>query len=323
MGIELKTARLKLTLIYIIIFLCIVSMSFLVSLTTHRSEVQKFRMNDDAVERTLHRMENRFQNLEYNFRNRTLIFDLVLLIPSAFVAYFLSGATLKPIEKSLKQKEEFAGDVSHELRTPVQNIKLEVENIKALKNASKNDYANFISSVEEEADRIQSITDSLLTLVRIDKSKTQNEKFKAKEIIDSCIEGKRYSAKEQGLTIVDSILDNFVIEGSKDQIQTSLSIILDNAIKYSNPKSKIIISSKIKDKNKIISVLNQGIGVKKENLGKIFESFYREDNTVTRKVQGSGIGLSLVKKIAEKNNFIVDLKSREGRGTEVTLTWSS
>lgn len=323
MSIEFKTARLKLTLVYILILLGIMFLTSFVSVSTQRSEVMRFRMEDGLQERQFRRAEKRFENLERGFQNRILMLNLFLLLPSAALAYFLSGLTLKPIENSLKQKDEFAGDVSHELRTPIQNIKLEIENIQAIKRPTPKDHGKFIKSVGEEADRIQGITESLLTMVRVDNSKVKSSTLKVKGLLEKSIENKRHLLINNRIKLITRISKNFTVYVVKEQLSTALSIILDNAIKYSPPKSSVLISAEINKTFKTIKIKDAGIGIKEENVDRVFESFFREDNITTRKVTGSGIGLHLVKKIAAKNNFSVNIKSRVGKGTEVSLVWKT
>lgn len=325
MRIEFKTARIKLTLIYISVFLAIVLLSFFVSIETHRSEVARFRI-DEEVElleiRPMRRMENRFEGLEYRFRNRVLLFNLVLLIPSGLFAYWLSGLTLDPIEKTLEQKEAFAGDVSHELRTPLQNIRLEIENIGAQKKPSVSDYNKSLRSIEEESIRIESITESLLSMVRLDKTSVPKETVQIKSLVSSVVKSNQNLSNSKKIKITESYKSNFSLNVVRQQLITAVSIVLENALKYSNVNSRVEITTYIKDSKKALSIKDFGVGIKQDNIHKVFESFYREDNPVTRKVQGSGIGLSLVKKIAEKNGFNVKINSESGKGTEILFIWS-
>lgn len=324
MRVELKTARLKITLLYVVIISLFLFITLSISLNVNTQELKRFKQgpnNPKALEMQK-RVGAGLEQFQIRFRNRLVIFNIVLLVPSLFIAYYFSGVTLRPIEETLKQKEEFAGDVSHELRTPLQNIRLEIENIIAHKNPVAKDYKKSLKSIEEESIRIESITESLLSMVRLDKTSVQKENIKIKSAVYSAIKLNENLSYAKSIKIIEAFKSNFFVNAERQQLTTAISIVLENSLKYSKNKSQVEITSYIKDTRKILSIKDFGVGIQKENFTKVFESFYREDNKVTRKVQGSGIGLSLVKKIAEKNNFNVEIKSNPGKGTKILFIWS-
>jgi two-component system phosphate regulon sensor histidine kinase PhoR len=95
--------------------------------------------------------------------------------------------------------------------------------------------------------------------------------------------------------------------------------LLDNAIKYSGEARKVMISSSVKDRTLVIAVKDFGIGIKKEEMNKVFERFYRGGDELTRSVKGSGLGLTLVKKIVEAHHGKVHVESEPGQGSTFSI----
>ena len=227
---------------------------------------------------------------------------LILILPTSIMAYAFATKTLKPIEESNSLKEEFANEAAHELKTPIANIKMELENIKYENTIPA--YKDFAESIREEADRMQKTINSLMGLVTAQGKKLSIEKVQVDKVILDVISKFKKQLKEKSIkTKVTG--KNLQLDLNRDSLYNILSIFLDNAIKYS-PKNSTITFNKY---SKSICVGDEGVGIKNENLSNVYKRFFRETNDAVKKNSGSGLGLALAKKIANKNNFKLSVKN--------------
>lgn len=150
---------------------------------------------------------------------------------------------------------------------------------------------------------MSTLINEMLSLANLDANKKKGEvtKFELSKILSDALLVFEVVIFEKGLVLEENINDNIFINGEKDQIKKLISILMDNAIKYTNKNGKIMVSLNIEKNKARLEVKNTGEGIEKEHLEKIFERFYRVDNSRDRGTGGYGLGLSIAKAIVEEH----------------------
>ena len=233
---------------------------------------------------------------------------------------------LKPKDnkKSEEIKTDFIADASHELRTPLTVIKNTTELLKNIDD--KKTKNKFLNIANKQINNMTKLLDKLIELSRIENAvKVKNSSVTdiRKVIADSINQRKQIiTANNQILTCTKSKKVSILAEES--DVSTIINNIIDNAIKYSGKNSKInIAASIIKNKNNkemvLVKIQDNGIGIEKKHLPKIKDRFYRVDKARSKSSNSSGLGLSIVKSLLDKNNGKFDIFSIFGKGTEVCL----
>ena len=244
-----------------------------------------------------------------------LVIEGILLLISGVLSYFLSGKTLRPIEEKNKRQREFLSDVSHELKNPLSALKTSLEISAQQKDWKHGEVQEVFSDLKSEIDRLIHTTEDLLFL---EKKNFHSEKTKIflPEIIEKI--QKRFTGLLQKKNIeYISHIENFSGSADEKELEKVIANIVHNAIKFSPPNSKIIVSLTEKGK---FSVQDFGVGIAKKDLSHIFERFYKvDDSRVFTEENGSGLGLSLVKKICDANKWKISVNSEEKKGTIVVI----
>ena len=228
---------------------------------------------------------------------------LLSLIILFMISVYFTNKAIEPLEESFKKQKQFIADASHELRTPLTVIKTNISILKENKQESIKSQERWISYIECQANRMYFLVNEMLSLANIDSNikKVNLSKISLTDILKNCLLVFEVVIFEKGLLLEEYIDDDIYINGEKEQIKKLISILIDNAIKYTNSNGKIIIFLKNeKNKAKLI-VKNTGEGIKNENLEKIFERFYRIDDSRNSKSGGYGLGLAIARAISEEH----------------------
>ena len=218
-------------------------------------------------------------------------------------------------------RKQFVADVSHELQTPITTIKGFSETL--LENEVEPELEkNFLNRISSEANRMSHLVKDLLTLSRYDTAKVKLEKkeFDLGELVKYIFEGLKFEMDKKNQTGECFVTaDVPLVYADKSGIERVIINILTNAIKYTNDGGTIKVYVGFVYNDAYIKIIDNGIGMSKEDLDKIFERFYRVDKARTREMGGTGLGLSIAKEILDKNDCIIDIKSELGKGTEVVI----
>lgn len=225
------------------------------------------------------------------------------------------------LEKSINKIRQFSGDVSHELRTPLTIIRGEIE-VLLRKDRPKEEYVTTLNSVLEESHRMEKLIDGLLFLSRVeamDRSKSR-ETVDLDEVLNAVIKFRSPSASNKNISI-DAKIKPVQFRGNRELLERMTANILDNAIRYSNPGNHIEIELE-KDKNMAkLQIHDSGIGIPEKSLPLIFDRFYVVDPSRSKETGGAGLGLSIVKWIAEYHNAEIAVDSKVDHGTNFTVTF--
>jgi signal transduction histidine kinase len=266
------------------------------------------------------------QNDILGYFTTVLIVSLVLGVSlSIIIGYFLSSRSLVPIKKSIEQQEKFLADASHELRTPIAVVQTNLEVVKSNSDESMETQMDWIENAYEETQRMQKIVNDLLFLARADAGEIliDNEPVDLTYLTKDIAEKLLPLAAKKDIFIYHNIDEELEITGDYGRIQQLFVILVDNAIKYSQPKSDIYITGKQKNGQIQISVIDHGIGMSKEEAKNAFSRFYRADKARSREMGGTGLGLSIAKWIVSEHSGNIRILSEKGTGTTVEVTFSN
>jgi two-component system, OmpR family, sensor histidine kinase CiaH len=230
--------------------------------------------------------------------------------------YFLAGRTLRPISLMMDEQSQFISDASHELRTPIATLRAEMEQSLLEKNISDQQARKLILSNLEELGTLQGLSNSLLKLAQIhtiNNGKGSTESISLLEVIKVACNKVTLLAKKKNINIVMKVPE-VIVNGSKSSLTEVFVILFDNAIKYSPENSKITVTSQDLPHRIKILVSDQGMGISKEDLLRIFERFFRADKSRSL-VEGYGLGLSIAKKVIESHKGSIRVASKIGKGS--------
>ncbi len=240
----------------------------------------------------------------------------------------LSGivAVVQDVTKQQKldnARREFVANVSHELRTPLTTIKSYAETMMESLDAEKDEMSlHFLQTIDHVTDRMTRIVKDLLTLSRLDnKQAIQKSNFDITALVEEVTGRMSLEARKMGQLITldkgEGLPPSFY--GDHDRIEQVLVNIISNAMKYSPNGSKIDVALRSKYTHVYIVVTDNGIGIPKADLPRIFERFYRVDKARSRESGGTGLGLAIAKEIVEQHEGEISMRSIEGKGTTVMI----
>ncbi len=226
------------------------------------------------------------------------------------------------IEKSMKQQKQFTGDASHEIRTPLAAIRGTLE-VLIRKQRDPEFYEDKIHDIINQVDRLDILLDQLLQLARIESGVTlaNKDRIQLLQFITSLSKKWIPVADLKNIKILVEIPIGATVFGDKMVFELMFDNLVINAIKYGNLNGHVFL---IWDTAlKTLSVKDDGIGVSEEHLPNIFDNFYRTDESRSSTIQGNGLGLSIVKKLAELQHIKIDVKSQLEKGSIFTLQFTT
>jgi len=223
------------------------------------------------------------------------------------------------LKKLDDMKNEFISNITHDLQTPLSNIKGYVNLLESemLSNEKRKEY---ISIVEKETNRLSNLSKQLLLLSSLEQEEGFVEKkwFNVSEQIKEVIYNHQWHINERGIMVSYSLQD-VEINGDPSLLYNVWENLLTNAIKYNEQNGEIGITVE-KNKNDIsVQFHDTGIGFSEEAKEQLFERFYREDKARTRNIEGSGLGLSIVKSVIELHNGSIEVESNQEKGTRFII----
>lgn len=229
---------------------------------------------------------------------------------------------LDRIENAVEREKQFTSDASHELRTPLTVLKGTLE-VLIRKPRNQSEYEEKIKFGISEVNRLNNLVDQLLLLARFD---NQNQTVKIEKVFLNALILDiltRYSHKinNKQIKLIHSFSKEFYVVSDYYLISIIISNILSNAIKYSNENESITIALLEQDATIHCVISDNGIGIAKEDLDKIVNPFYRSNPTLHPEIKGSGLGLSIVKRLTELLNISFEVQSEINKGTSVILSF--
>lgn len=226
---------------------------------------------------------------------------------------------LDRIQISVEQQNQFVSDASHELRTPIAVIQGYANLLNRWGKDDKEVLEESIRAIKSESEDMKYLVENLLFLARGDKNtqKINKKTFLLNKVIDEIINETRIIDSTHA--ILSEHNEEFTINGDKGLIKEALRIFIDNSIKYTPSEGIIILNSLNKSNKAIITIEDTGIGIPQDDISNIFNRFYRADKSRTKRSGGTGLGLPIAKWIINNHNGIINVWSKEGIGTKITL----
>lgn len=258
-----------------------------------------------------------------NIKFNLFIFNFIILGTGGLLSYWLAKRTLRPIEQAHDAQNRFIADASHELRTPLTAMKTEIEVALRDRDLTIKESKLLHKSTLEEVERLESLTNGLLKLARVDNNgeKKSVKKCSVDKLVEEVVNKMSLLSDKKRILLNAELTPGFV-NCERESIKELITILVDNAIKYSPEGSTINVSTALRKKSNsfILKIKDEGIGIKASDLPHIFERFYRADLSRSQQnVYGYGLGLSIAKKIVETHEGKITVDSKPGIGTTFTI----
>ena len=246
-----------------------------------------------AVDRTLEK------NFERQFATFLIIVMLVAYILLFFVVWGFSYLVMKPVQNAFVQQNEFISDAGHELKTPIAIISASADVL-----ALEQEDNEYVKNILTQTRRMNALISDLLSLAKMDETKAllDNAEQDLSALIGKCVLQFDALAFEREKEIVTDFEPDIAMPCDKTSVEKIVSILIDNALKYADGKEIYCTLKKSGDKA-VFTVHNECRTLRADSKNKIFERFFRADNSRTRETGGSGLGLSIAKKIADINKW--------------------
>ena len=253
-----------------------------------------------------------------------ILINAVILFGGGLLSYYLARRSLKPIEEAHEAQVRFTADASHELRTPIAAMRTETEVALMDPKLDLHRAKKQLVSNLEELSKLTALSENLLSLSRTDRTNFEKTAIDVEEMVTTAIDRILPAAEQKSILITHTVSDGLSVFGNRASLEEVLATILDNAVKYSHDKTAIHVSAKQREGWVTISIKDQGIGIKKEDLPHIFERFYRADSARNKaKNNGYGLGLSIAKSVVDLHEGAIEVKSRTNRGSTFIISLPS
>jgi heavy metal sensor kinase len=228
---------------------------------------------------------------------------------------------LARIESSFDGMRQFTADASHELRTPLAIIRGEAD-VALSQDREPEEYRETLEIIQDEARLLSGIVDDMLSLARADAGQRglKLEEFYLNDLVEECLHSARALALNKSLSLNFESSDETAVRGDEDLLRRMVVNLLDNAIKYTPDGGSVSVKLWRENGMVRLRVTDNGIGIPAEAAARVFERFYRVDKARSRAEGGSGLGLPIVKWIAEAHHGSVNLESAPERGSSFTVS---
>jgi two-component system phosphate regulon sensor histidine kinase PhoR len=248
--------------------------------------------------------------------NRFLRVVAVPLVSRKLNGAILLFQDLTEIRTLQTMRKEFIGNISHELRTPLASIKAIAETLQDGAIGDKKLAAGFLTKVDNEVERMSQIVTELTELSRIEtgEAKLKLETVNLNLLIEDVVAHLFPQAERKNLALVAKLAPSLIaLQADKDRIRQVIVNIVHNAIKFTQPGGKIVISTRVDADLAITEISDTGIGITKEDLPHIFERFFKVDRS--RSSSGTGLGLAIAKHTVQAHGGEIRVQSEVGHGS--------
>lgn len=220
-------------------------------------------------------------------------------------------------------RQDFVANVSHELKTPITAIKGCVETLSSTTRRSPEDNERFTAMMGRQVDRLNAIVDDLLSLSRLEHDAQRKciplEPGAVRDVLRRAAQAFARQADAKGIAVTTVCPDDLRAPINTALLEQAVGNLIDNAIKYSGERTRVTVSGTLRGNGIDIQVTDEGPGIEKKHLSRIFERFYRVDQARSRALGGTGLGLAIVKHIVLAHGGTVSADSTPGHGSVFTI----
>ena len=247
--------------------------------------------------------------------SRDLLVRSVALTPQGGRLVLLQDVTR--FGEAERNRSEFVASVSHELRTPTTSIVGYAETLIEEGDRLEPEVRSMVEVIHRNALRLSALFEDLLSLARLENRRTPLplRPVRVASIVSEIIDKWRPAAQKKDITFQTAIPRGIMVQGNYQALIHLVGNLVENAVKYSHPTGVVTIRSWTRDNRVVIEVIDVGIGIDPIHHSRIFQRFYRVDKGRSRAAGGTGLGLALVKRLADAMDVSVEIRSRVGRGS--------
>lgn len=229
---------------------------------------------------------------------------------------------IRDLQEREKFRREFIGNLAHELKTPIFNIQGYV--LTLLEGGLEDDKVNrdFLQRASNGVDRLMKIVEDLDMITKLESGamELRREPTDVHEVVKGIIESLEMHAREKGVQLRNDVPEGTIVSADRNRIGQVFTNLLNNAINYGQAGGVCSVTSYSLGEQRVVEVVDDGIGISAEHLPRLFERFYRVGKSRARNEGGSGLGLAIVKHIIDAHGQTIIVKSEEGTGTTFTFT---
>jgi signal transduction histidine kinase len=243
---------------------------------------------------------------------------IVGLLLASLASLFLAGRALVPIRQAFARQRQFTADASHELRTPLALIRANAEML--YRHARRGD-EELIGEIIRETDHLNRLVADLLVLARADAESLtlESRPIDLRTLASSVNEDLRAIAGSRGITTELSMDGPATVQGDEGRLRQLLLILLDNALKYTDPGGRVDVTVGREDNRARLVVADTGIGIPAEDQPHIFDRFYRVDRAREHESGGTGLGLAIAHWIVQAHHGTIKVESESGKGSRFQI----
>lgn len=237
----------------------------------------------------------------------TLVFGAAALAAMFFLSRHLAKRIIDPLEKSYLKQKRFISDAGHELKTPVSVVNANAEILQ--REIGEN---RWLANIQHENERMGKLVGQLLELARTENVEPQQERLDLSRLVAGGVLPFESIAFENGLLLNTQIADDVAVMGNSTQLSQLVSILVDNAIQHGQGGKEVLVSLTHNRSTAVLSVINAGEPIPREQQEQLFERFYRADEARTGKDNHYGLGLAIAKAIVQAHKGKIEVRCRDG-----------
>jgi len=260
---------------------------------------------------------------ESNFFN--MIFSGIFLLVIGLCFYYVILKVFE-LKKLSEIKNEFIDNMTHELKTPISTISLACEALLDKEVTGNSSKENYIKIINDENSRLGGQVEKVLSIAKTEKKNYEMvfDNLDLHKIIEDSVNINKFKIEKRDGKIIKNLnSENSIVSGNYDHLLNVFNNLIENANKYSLDIPHIEIISENKNNSIVVTISDRGIGIKKSNLDKIFDKFYREPQGNIHNVKGFGLGLSYVRNILLKHKASIKVESQLNKGTKFKIIFKN
>lgn len=238
----------------------------------------------------------------------TLVFGSVALASLFFLAIYLAGRIVDPLEKNYVKQKQFISDAGHELKTPVTVVSANAEMLQ--REIGEN---RWLSNIQYENERMGSLVCQLLELARAEDAVPQTAPLDFSRLVAGGVLPFESVAFEKGLVLSTKITEHITVNGNGDQLGQLVSILVDNAIRHGQSGKEVEVILNESRNHAVLSVINDGEPIAHDKKEHLFERFYRADEARSGDGEHYGLGLAIAKAVVTAHNGKIDVSCHDGK----------